>query len=409
MRSKFHQRVWKFKGKFLFVFLTVSCNAVFAQTEIYGDNIYHVSETAGTLYVIGEIGSANDFELRRALRDHNISTIVLNSPGGSVFGGLSLAGIVGDRELRVYIPEGAVCASACAYIYFAGSERRAYGDLGVHQFASSATDTPVQLGDAQQQTQAITAEILGFLREFDTPAFVAERMFRSPEMYWFTPSELLELQSEIFGLDYATKYKIDSTFGQLNEAVAQRDEVEEQKFTQEEIIAIVQSRLNELGCDAGVVDGVLGPRTMSSIRRFLDNIGMSYKSDIIYDIAFIEALGEAEVGICPVLSAPRRAVPSTSAVPIPLAIASHWELKCKSQNGSTISTFFARVLNYNNRSGAISFILRGLSGEEVSVHGTVRPGAILVYDHTGRFNENYTRFDVGNADCPGGITAIALT
>ena len=64
---------------------------------------------------------------------------MLSSPGESVFEGLQIAGIIHDKGLQTYIPKHGLeeegdCASACSFMFFAGTTRSAEGNLGVHQF-----------------------------------------------------------------------------------------------------------------------------------------------------------------------------------------------------------------------------------------------------------------------------------
>ncbi len=131
------------------------------------------------------INNGDDFELRKALRNHEIDTIVLASPGGSVWAGLSMAGIIFDKKLRVYIPPKEVCASACSFMFFGGSERLNHGELGVHQLASPDASKKEVAGKTQAQSQFTVSEIIGFLNEFNTPRFVLERMFEDRQIYWF--------------------------------------------------------------------------------------------------------------------------------------------------------------------------------------------------------------------------------
>jgi hypothetical protein len=118
------------------VLLAVGSGAAIAEERLYGSFVYS-SEIPNALFFMDEIKNGDDFELRKALRNHDIDTIVLASPGGSVWASLSMAGIIFDKKLRAFVPKDAVCASACSYMFFGGNERLSEGKLGVHQFASS--------------------------------------------------------------------------------------------------------------------------------------------------------------------------------------------------------------------------------------------------------------------------------
>lgn len=181
---------------FIFFLLMSQTSQVNAAEKLYGGFIYN-SAIPRTLFFNDKISTADSFELRRALRDQNIDTIVLASPGGLVFEGLQMAGIINDNGLRTYVPKNAYCASACSFMFFAGKERQSDGDLGVHQ-----TFSPV--GQTQVQAQVTVAEIIGFLNQFGTPAFVYEKMFRGQDMYWFNQHELKQLNSKRFKLANAS-------------------------------------------------------------------------------------------------------------------------------------------------------------------------------------------------------------
>ena len=181
---------------FIFFLLMSLTSQVNAAEKFYGGFIYN-SAIPQTLFFNGEISTADSFELRRALRDQDIDTIVLASPGGLVFEGLQLAGIINDNGLRTYVPKNASCASACSFMFFAGKERQSDGELGVHQ-----TFSPV--GQTQVQAQVTVSEIIGFLNQFGTPAFVYEKMFRDQDMYWFNQHELKQLNSKRFKLANAS-------------------------------------------------------------------------------------------------------------------------------------------------------------------------------------------------------------
>ena len=401
--------------------LLVQVSESVAESALYG-RFYFTPETPNTLYLVGKIQDNDDFDLRRALRDHEIQTLALISNGGSVSGGLGIAGIVGDRKLRTIIPREAVCASACSYIFLAGNERKANGALGVHQFASVEGARTETIGLVQSETQKLTAEILGFLREFETPAFVAEYMFRSLDMYWFNEDQLQQLNTEIFTLEAVKQKAINNVIADL---ISELDNINENKksptsepnvkvetpakraddITEKEYISILQKRLNELNCEAGGVDGVLGQKTVSALKRFSKKSGIPYYNGIIFDENFVKALLSSPDMKCPVIKK-KKAAPPVS--PTPLKLASHWKISCSNTSGTVIFTAFARVSNYNNRNGNISFIVTDNRGNKRSMHGSIANQRIVIFDQRGSFNSNYTRFSLSDPDCPTKLSAIAL-
>ena len=168
----------------------------------YFGGFIHTDRLPNTLFFFSEIKKNDSFEFRKALRVHDIELVVLSSPGGSVFEGLQTAGIIHDKKLKTYIPNKSLygsgtCASACSFMFFAGASRSAEGDLGVHQFYSGKASDKAEIGATQKTAQFTVSEIIGFLNDFETPAWVYERMFQQSEMYYFKESELLQLETEV--------------------------------------------------------------------------------------------------------------------------------------------------------------------------------------------------------------------
>lgn len=181
-------------------------NSAFAEDEnpmgisLYG-SFLHTERVPNALFFFDKIKDGDSFELRKALRDHGIEIVVLSSPGGSVYEGLTMAGILHDKKLTTYIPKKNLftdgqgdCASACAYMYFAGSTRVADGKLGVHQFASSDANEKASISEIQESAQTIVSDIAGLLGDFDVPTFVYPKMFQSREMYYFNKREMIEIE-----------------------------------------------------------------------------------------------------------------------------------------------------------------------------------------------------------------------
>ncbi len=168
----------------------------------YG-SIVHFERVPNALFYIGEVDKNDSFKFRKALRNHNIEIVVLGGPGGSVWEGLQIAGIISDNRLVTYIPKDFACFSACSFMFFGGSSTRlAEGDLGVHQFYSNST-----IGD-MSQTQCTISEIIGFLNEFNTPSFVFEKMFSESEMYFFSDSEKAKINTiSISDSKYQSKFQ----------------------------------------------------------------------------------------------------------------------------------------------------------------------------------------------------------
>ena len=159
------------------VHFALGISQAYAETDDvkYGSFIYD-PKIEKTLFFFDDIDEGDAFEFRKATRNHEIENIVLGSNGGSVWEGLSIAGIIFDKGMNVYVPKGAQCASACSYMFFAGHQRKASGKLGVHQFYSDSGSAKANVNKIQEMSQFTVSEIVGFLNEFGTPMFVLEKM-----------------------------------------------------------------------------------------------------------------------------------------------------------------------------------------------------------------------------------------
>lgn len=158
-----------------------------AQAEQFGPFTNDAS-LPGTIFLNGAIDAGSGLAFRRALSATPAAKlVVLSSPGGLVDIALLIADDIYERGLSTFIPSGAECHSACAFIFLAGRERVAAGSLGVHQISSEKPDL--------QDAQRAIADIMDVLDRFDVPLAVRMRMLKTPpdEMYVFTSQELQDL------------------------------------------------------------------------------------------------------------------------------------------------------------------------------------------------------------------------
>jgi protein-disulfide isomerase len=200
------------------------------QLNFYGSFI-HTKKIPNTLFYFDEIERDDSFELRKAMRNHDIDTIVLSSGGGSVLEGLQMAGIIRDKKLTAYVPERGLvgegnCASACAFMFFGGVSREAGGKLGVHQFYSQNSNESAKIGNIQGGTQYTAGEIIGFLNDFDTPPFVFEKMFQQSDMYYFNDTEIAKIETKSRTLSDYAKSQINNFIDEFSSAIERLDTTE---------------------------------------------------------------------------------------------------------------------------------------------------------------------------------------
>jgi hypothetical protein len=126
-----------------------------------------------------------DFDRALAARP-GAKVVALNSPGGSVDSALQMAREVHKRGMRTYVPRDMGCYSACAYVFLAGLDRQADGELGVHQISADVADLVL--------AQTTLGDVLDALKEYGVDQQVISHMLRTPpdDMYVFNSDELEE-------------------------------------------------------------------------------------------------------------------------------------------------------------------------------------------------------------------------
>lgn len=161
--------------------------SISAQTAEYPNYpVLALDKAEGIIAIVDEIDFRTPLALERTLSEvPNASVLMLNSPGGGVHSALSIAARVRSLGMTTVILEDHECMSACALIFFAGTERLAWGNLGVHQISSPDNEGNMVGG------QFVLADIIDALNEYNVPSEVIGLMLRTPpsEMYVFSALE----------------------------------------------------------------------------------------------------------------------------------------------------------------------------------------------------------------------------
>lgn len=138
-----------------------------------------------TLHLEGTIDARSGLAFSRALDElSEVRTVILSSPGGDVYSALLVAREIDRRGLATVIPYGAICYSACSFLYLAGHQREALGSLGVHQISSEDPDLV--------SGQVALSDILEMLNGFGVPNDLIVVMLRTPpaDMHILTAEEI---------------------------------------------------------------------------------------------------------------------------------------------------------------------------------------------------------------------------
>ena len=270
----------------------------------------HTGTVPNALFFFNDIEQYDSFELRRAIRNHEIDIVVLASNGGSVLEGLNMAGIIHDKGIATYVPElpeKLGCYSACSFMFFGGKIRQADGILAVHQagaYGSERDKASAKVSETQQNTQFTVSEIIGFLNEFETPPWVFEKMFRSREFYLFDQDEKDRLASRNEEISTENLYEINafvSSFLKYLDDLA--EEEKESEISEEEqlrlVVIEIQKLLNAAGCSAGIADGIWGRKTQNAAVLFAKTSGLPIDDENLTSETFINKLRSAPVNFCP--------------------------------------------------------------------------------------------------------------
>lgn len=152
------------------------------------------SELPNVIRLRGEITASTPLEFIRALRARPEAKILqLSSEGGLVDPALIIAHEVHDRGLSTVVLPTEGCYSACAFVFLAGVQRNAMGQLGVHQVWNEQNDLV--------SGQAKLSDVIEALSDFGVHERVLTVMLRTPpaDMHIFSNNELMALGINNFG------------------------------------------------------------------------------------------------------------------------------------------------------------------------------------------------------------------
>jgi len=140
-----------------------------------------------------DVGTANIFEKEIENITEYITTVQLNSPGGSVFDALAISDRIREQGWRTTVLKGHLCASSCPLIFAGGKKRIADegAGIGVHQFFSISEDTRSP-SETISGTQTTTARITRHLEKMEVdPSLWIHAMETPPQqLYYFSREEL---------------------------------------------------------------------------------------------------------------------------------------------------------------------------------------------------------------------------
>lgn len=151
--------------------------------------------------LVGEILPGDADKLKTEIQKANdvnrlVVTIRLNSQGGNLVEGVTIADIVRKGRIATSVLTGAQCASACFIIFAAGSEKFAsyQAQIGVH----GASD---ENGRETTQSNSATIGMARVIKELGVPSSIVGKMVVTPpnQMVWLTVDDLRSMETKMFG------------------------------------------------------------------------------------------------------------------------------------------------------------------------------------------------------------------
>jgi hypothetical protein len=145
-------------------------------------------------------GSSDRFASEIGARGEYVTTVVLDSPGGSVTDAMAIGTLIAEKGYATRIESGGLCASSCPLAFAGGRERQATIDsaIGIHQvYAAAQADAlptaALAAGNAMSEAQKTTATISRHLAAMDVDPAVWLHALETPpdRLYYLSPDELV--------------------------------------------------------------------------------------------------------------------------------------------------------------------------------------------------------------------------
>lgn len=153
----------------------------------------------GVLSLVGtiDVGTAKKFASRLKEIGEYVTTVRLDSPGGSLSDALSMGAEIRQRGYNTRVSAGSLCASACPLVFAGGAERQVekQAAFGLHQVYTSGK-TLISPAQALSSAQRTTARITRYLEEMGVDPKVWNFALETPpaRLYYLSEEQLAEFQ-----------------------------------------------------------------------------------------------------------------------------------------------------------------------------------------------------------------------
>ena len=149
----------------------------------------------GELRLTGAIfpGTGERFSAEIERIGEYVKTVVLNSPGGSVYDAIDMSLLIREKGYGTRVEKGSLCASSCPILLAGGKERIADREaaIGIHQVSPVQVD-PARPIDGARESQSVTAAISRHLSEMGVDPALWLHALETPadQLYYLSPEEL---------------------------------------------------------------------------------------------------------------------------------------------------------------------------------------------------------------------------
>ncbi len=181
-------------------------------------------DTIAFLYK-GGIASGDVLNLQgqiSALPENSRIVLILDSPGGALYEGITLGTFAYKAKLITLVGNGNLCASACSIAFLGGRDaqngkamrvKSSYGRLGFHQFSvkwdPNKKYTRKDLDDVVEAAQNVSYRLVEYFKEIDEDLTFLPFMLRAPSEQLRNLSNEEAIGAGIHVLNEQTKMLID--------------------------------------------------------------------------------------------------------------------------------------------------------------------------------------------------------
>lgn len=147
--------------KILACFMLVITAFVITPTTAHTKTIVKSNPHYDYFYYNGEFSRENYFDLARNISNYDyVDTIVFNSSGGEFYAGLKVSEIIREKNLKIIVPYGKFCVSACAFASMASDDITIKGLFGLHRPYNSIGMSGTETLDSYSNTTAVAASMV---------------------------------------------------------------------------------------------------------------------------------------------------------------------------------------------------------------------------------------------------------